>query len=148
LKTDRLYAEYGTMGSPTEVEDTVSISCRFRNGAIGSFAGTTTKRGGNEAEDRIWGTHGSLSIAGDTISVYSTREIDGRRPGKMHRVKCATPVNWTKEWVTGFAQAVRTGSTPPVTLREGWDNLAFIETALRSMVDGRALSVPQFGAGD
>jgi len=47
LKTERVYAEYGTLGSPTEVEDSVSITCRFGNGAIGSFSGSTIRPSGS-----------------------------------------------------------------------------------------------------
>lgn len=148
LKAARCYAEYATLGSPTEVEDSVSISCRMENGALGTICGSTIRRGGNLAEDRIWGTHGSLRLDGDDLHIYSSRVIDGRKPARWHRLSKFPEVNWTGEWAKGFALALRAGTPPPITAQDGWDNLAFITTVLRSMEDQRALAVPRYPHDD
>jgi predicted dehydrogenase len=44
------------------------------------------------------------------------------------------------------AAAVREGREPAITGRDGWDNLAFITTALRSMEEQRSLEVPGYPA--
>ena len=98
LKAARTYAEYATLGSPTEVEASVSISCRMENGALGTLCGSTIRRGGNLAEDRLWGTHGSLRLDGDDLHIYTSRVIDGRKPGRWHRMAKFPEVNWTGEW--------------------------------------------------
>ncbi|MGE0384288.1 MAG: bi-domain-containing oxidoreductase [Gammaproteobacteria bacterium] len=148
LTAARVYGEYATLGSPTEVEDIVSISCRMSNGAVGNVTGSTIRRGGNQAEDRIWGTHGSIRIDGANVHVYSTRVIDGRAPGRWHHLPDGGSVNWTSEWIADFASAIRGGRPPPITARDGWDNLAFITTVLQSMQDQRALAVPVYPHGD
>lgn len=144
LAFDRVYAEYATLGSPAEVEDIVNASFRMSNGAVGSISASSIMRGTTQAEERIWGTKGSLIIRADGLSVYSTRPIDGKRPGKLHELSRLADGNWTAAWVRAFAESVRAGVEPEVSFREGWDNLAFIQRAYESMEAGRALGVPGF----
>jgi len=141
----RVYCEHGTLGSPTEVEDSVSISCRFTNDAIGTIAGSCVRRGDDQAEDRIWGSQGTLVMTDDKISVHSTRVVDGRAPGKTFTISHFPRISWTGAWVTEVAAAIRAGREPAITGRDGWDNLAFITSALRSMEERRSIVVPQFG---
>ena len=146
LRASRVYCEHGTLGSPTEVDDSVSISCRFDNGSIGSIAGSCIRRGSNQADDRVWGSHGTLTIDDQAIRVHSTRVVDGRRPGKTHKISIAPKAGWIEEWLNEFAGAVREGRPPAITGRDGWENLAFITTALRSMEERRSLDVPGYPA--
>ncbi|RJP23591.1 MAG: gfo/Idh/MocA family oxidoreductase [Deltaproteobacteria bacterium] len=144
LKVRRVYSEYATLGSPAEVEDIVSISYRFDNGAIGSLSASSIMRGVDQAEERIWGTNGTIVMDSGGLHVYSTRPIDGLRPGKVHHLKKFPETSWTAEWVTGFARAIRENTTPEISGREAWENLAFISTAYRSLEDGKVLEVPCF----
>ena len=144
LKATRIYSEYATLGSPAEVEDIISVSFRMNNGAIGNVNGSSITRGFAQAEERISGTHGSMLLNASGISLYSTRPIDGKRPGQINMYTTFPDASWTAEWVNAFVSAVRTGRTPPVSAREGWENLAFIENAYRSMERGTALAVPAF----
>lgn len=144
LRARRVYSEYATLGSNVEVEDILSVSLRMDNGAIGSIAASSIMRGTMQAEERIWGTHGSLVIHADGLSFYSTRPVDGRRPGKLYDIRRIADGNWTAEWVRAFARAVREGRPPEISFREGWDNLAVIQRAYESMEKGEALEVPPF----
>lgn len=144
LKASRVYSEYATLGSPAEVEDIISISFRLNNGAIGNLNGSSIMRGFPVQEERISGTHGSMLLNGSGISFYSTRPVDGKRPGQVHTYTKFPDQSWTAAWVKDFVTAVRTGGEPPVSNREGWENLAFIENAYHSMERGTAISVPSF----
>lgn len=147
LDYERVYGEYATLGSQVEVEDIISLSFRMSNGAIGSISACSIMRGTSQTEERIWGTKGSLVIRPDGLSVYSTRPVDGRRPGKLHDLAGVPDGNWTAAWVQAFRDAVRSNRDPEVSFREGWDNLAFIQRAYESLEQGRPLDVPRFGAG-
>jgi predicted dehydrogenase/threonine dehydrogenase-like Zn-dependent dehydrogenase len=146
LRASRVYCEHGTLGSPTEVDDSVSISCRFDNGAIGTISGGCIRRGANQAEERIWGSQGTVTIDDEAIRVHSARAIDGSRPGKTHTIAISPKAGWIEEWLNDVTIAIREGRRPAITGREGWENLAFITTALRSMEEGRSLGVPRYPA--
>ena len=53
-------------------------------------------------------------------------------------------MSWTGEWIREFAAAVREGREPAVGSREGWENLAFILSAYRSMEIGTPVEVPKY----
>jgi predicted dehydrogenase len=146
LKAARIYSEYATLGSPAEVEDIISISSRLDNGAVASISASSIMRGTEQSEERIWGTNGSLILNGEGISFYSTRPIDGRRPGQLYSLKKFPTFSWTAEWVRQFAAAVRKGGTgePEISFREGWENLALIRSAYASLERGAAIEVPKF----
>jgi predicted dehydrogenase len=143
LKGTRVYAEYANLSSPGDVEDIISLSCRWGDRAIGSLSASSILRGADVAEERIWGTHGTMVLNEAGISLYSTRPINGKRPGRMNSYDKFPQVSWTAEWVRDFVKAVREGTTPPVSSREGWENLAFIESAYASMNTGAPIAIPE-----
>jgi predicted dehydrogenase len=144
LKAKHVYSEYATLGSRVEVEDIVNVSFRLTNGAVGTISASSIMRGADQAEERIWGTNGTMILGADGLAFYSTRPVDGRRPGKLHHIQKFDDVSWTAEWVKGFANAVRLGTRPAVSHQEAWDNLAFIQTAYESMNARRPIEVPEF----
>ena len=144
LKGTRVYSEWATLASPGNVEDIISISSRWGDRAIGSLSASSIMRGADCSEERIWGTNGTIVLEGDSLSFWSTRPIDGKRPGKMHKSKNLPKVNWTGEWIREFVAAVREGREPAVSGREGWENLAFILSAYRSMEIGKPIDVPAY----
>jgi predicted dehydrogenase len=144
LRAKRVSSEYATLGSSVEVEDIVSASFRMENGSVGSISACSIMRGSGQTEERIWGTNGSMIIRPEGISIYSTRPVDGRRPGKMYHLNNLPDGKWTANWVHAFAEAVRAGTEPEVTFRDAWDNLAFILTAYESMAKGQTLTLPAY----
>lgn len=141
MRADKVYAEYATRSSPAEVEDIVSASFRMENGAIGSVSASSIMRGLEQAEQRIWGTNGSLLLNDALLESYSTRPINGKRPGKNHKYKKFPDTSWTAEWVKDFVAAVDNDSDPLIGIAEAWDNLAFIEAAYQSMENGKPVNI-------
>lgn len=144
LKATRVYSEWATLASPGDVEDIISVSSRWGDRAIGSLSASSIMRGADSGEERIWGTNGTLIIGRDGLSFYSTRPIDGRKPGQLHKYTYFPTVSWTGEWIREFVTAVRAGREPEISSREGWENLAFILSSYRSMEIGRPVEVPTF----
>jgi predicted dehydrogenase len=88
-----------------------------------------------------------LVLNADGFSLYSTRPINGKRPGKMVRYEKFPAVSWTAEWVKHFAEAVRQGTEPEISFKEGWENLAFISAAYQSMEKHAPMEVSEFVCG-
>lgn len=148
LQGSRVYSEYATLGSPAEVEDIIGVTFRMSNGAIGSISASSIMRGADCSEERIWGTNGTLVLNSDGVGLYSTRPIEGLRPGRFHRIRKFPTVSWTAEWVRRFAKAVRMGTEPEISLKAGWENLAFIQTAYASLERRVPLDIPVYGAAN
>jgi predicted dehydrogenase len=146
LKATRVYSEWATLASPGDVEDIISVSSRWGDKAVGSLSASSIMRGADQNEERIWGTNGTIIIGREGLSCYSTRPIDGKRPGQLHTYKNFPTVSWTGEWIREFVSAVREGREPAVGSREGWENLAFILSAYRSMEIGAPVDVPTYSA--
>jgi UDP-N-acetyl-2-amino-2-deoxyglucuronate dehydrogenase len=144
LKATRVYSEWATLASPGDVEDIVSVSSRWGDKAVGSLSASSIMRGSDSGEERIWGTNGTIILGRDGLSFYSTRPIDGKKPGQLHRYGKFPTVSWTGEWIREFVSAVREGREPAVGSREGWENLAFILSAYRSMEVGAPENVPAY----
>lgn len=144
LKATRVYAEWATLASPGDVEDIISVSSRWGAQAVGSLSASSIMRGADSGEERIWGTNGTIIIGRDGLSFYSTRPIDGKKPGQLHKYPAFPTVSWTGEWIREFVQAIRAGNEPPVGGREGWENLAFILSSYKSMEIGKPVEVPAY----
>jgi predicted dehydrogenase len=146
LKATRVYGEYATLASPAEVEDIASVTCRFDNNSIGTVSASTIMRGSEQIEERIWGTQGTLVLRPEGLSFYSTRPIDGKRPGKVYTISSFNTLSCTAEWVRRFVLAVREGREPEISAKEGWENLALIATIGASLEKGRPLAVPRYNS--
>jgi predicted dehydrogenase len=144
LRGTRVYCEYVTAASPGDVEDSFALSCRWGEKAIGNVTGSSVVRGPGIAEERIWGTKGTITLNDEGLTLYSTRPVDGKKPGKVHKYRKFPSVSWTAEWVRNFVIAVREGREPEVSPQAGWENLAFITAAYQSMHEGKAIDVPAF----
>ena len=144
LKASRVYSEYATLGTPAEVEDIISVSFKLENGGIGSISASSIMRGTEQSEERIWGTKGSLVLNPDNLLFYSNRPVAGKKPGKLHKVKKFPNVSWTAEWVKDFVSSVREGRKPPISFQEGWENIAFIQSAYQSLEQESPVNIPNY----
>jgi len=142
LKGTRVYCEYENSSSPGDVEDVLSLTCRWGERAVGAISASSILRGGDFGDERIFGTKGTIILNGDGLSMYSTRPIEGKKPGQLHTYRDFPSVSWTGEWCRRFVAAVREGRDPEISFREGWENLAFITAAYRSQEVGRPVEIP------
>jgi predicted dehydrogenase len=142
LKGTRVYCEYENASSPGDVEDVLSLTSRWGERAVGAISASSILRGGDFGDERIFGTKGTIILNGDGLSMYSTRPIDGKKPGQLHTYRDFPSVSWTGEWCRRFVAAVREGRDPEISFREGWENLAFITAAYRSQEVGRPVDIP------
>ena len=140
LEVSRVFAEYGTYRTAVEVEDFITVSLRYDNGALGVISisscvpGTRAPGGTGVYANRIIGTEGQISFEGKGLSVYTEKGGDGLEAGAWNAVSCsddAGPFGYAA-YFDRFAQAAMEGREPDFPGEEGRKNLEIILAAYRS----------------
>jgi 2-desacetyl-2-hydroxyethyl bacteriochlorophyllide A dehydrogenase len=134
IEAESVVAAGGAVDRPGEVEDTVSVSIAYENGAIGTLAASSGRRGmgGGGAEIQLWGADGQI-LMGDKLRFYSERRVGGFRAGRWHVLERGERQSTRAVFVSRFATALATGSEPDITPDDGVAVQAFIEAVYRSM---------------
>jgi predicted dehydrogenase/D-arabinose 1-dehydrogenase-like Zn-dependent alcohol dehydrogenase len=114
-----------------EVEDTVSLTIRYRSGAVGTVAGASAAAGSDETRLELWGVDGRVQVE-PTGCAYTNRVADGVRPGRWSSLPSASPVDARVVYFSRLATAIDRGLEPEVTLADGLAVQAIIEAAYRS----------------
>ncbi len=122
-----------------EVEDAVTVSIRYANGAVGSVFGSSavpgTWEGRGSTELRLWGSDGHVSIEGGR-EAFSLKGSGGLRAGRWHSLADLPAVPLRTAFVTRFATALDRGVPADVGVEDALAVQAFVEAAYRSAADG------------
>jgi len=131
-----IQATAATLRRDIEVEDTLTATLRFANGALASVSATTTAAPGFAHRLEIYGTKGAIQIEGEQI--YAWTLVDGHTPtieplepgrapdaGSGSDPRGISPSGHTAI-LRDFMQAVREGRPPLVDGHEGRRSLATI----------------------
>lgn len=144
LEVSRVYAEYDTLATEVEVEDTLSATVRYEGGAIGTFVGGSAMRGGGHADlrgPRIYCEKGQIILAPEPL-IYQTEPAEGGTPGAWQPLHYAGPKGDRQHMVEGFAAAVLNGTEPPVTGLDGRKALEIAVACYRSGELHQPVSLP------
>ncbi len=124
-----------TVDRDGEVEDTVAVTMRFANGAVGSLMGSTAVRGTISTELRLWGRSGHIVVEPEG-RMYSLAAIDGLRTSRWQSFGSLPDNQMRAIYVSRFASAVARGERPEISSADGLAAQAFIEAAYRSCESG------------
>ena len=141
LEAVRVYAEYGTYATDVEVEDFITLSIRYDNGAIGNLLAASCARGNESTGDRIYGTDGQIVFDRRGLRVYTHNEVEGLMPGTWNEIEMPR-IDSRRVFIERFAQAVMEGRTPDIPGEEGRKTLEIIYAAYRSGELHQPLSLP------
>jgi len=138
----RIYAEYGTLNTPVEVEDFLSFVMRLSGGAIVSLDGASAAVGTGSHGDRVYGTKGQVAVdKGCRVflsepwgELAADEWIDLPAPEDQPNSRTA--------YVDAFARACLDDTDPPVDGREGRRSLEIARGAYLSMQRGRPVEFP------
>jgi predicted dehydrogenase len=126
-----------------QVEDGAALSIAFDGGAIGSFAASASTPGAPPNRFELWGDDGTLRLEPQP-AVYTRRAVAGLAPGRWTPVTDA-PADLRRSFVERFVEAVCTGRPPDVTADEALRVQALIDTAYRSIEEGRPVAPRRSG---
>jgi predicted dehydrogenase/NADPH:quinone reductase-like Zn-dependent oxidoreductase len=120
-----------------EVEEAISLSANFDNGALATLVGASATRGfgAPASEMLLWGRDGTVAIE-PRPQVFTLRALDGVAQGRWQALNPPT-VDHRAVYVSRFVSAVSREEPPEVTAADGLAVQALIEAAYRSVTDGR-----------
>ncbi len=165
-----VYAQMRTAGHERiEVEDAVTATLTFANGAIGNLMATTSAYPGFPASLSLHGTQGSALIEGDELKTFAIkgRETLHGQAATAHALQVATggtksatahaaaipeapsaPGSWSwgdahRAQFADFIRAVRTNGTPLVDGVAGRSAVALINAVYESARTGRIVTLAE-----
>lgn len=141
LEAVRVYAEYDTYATDVEVEDFITLSIRYDNGALGSIMASSCARGGEGTGNRIYGTEGQIVFDRGKLRVYTEREVEGLQSGAWNEVQVPV-IDARQVFIERFAEAWSEGRTPDIPGEEGRKTLEVIYAAYRSGEIHQSVSLP------
>ena len=138
VEVDAVAGFAGSVDRVGEVEDTVSVSLRYANGAIGTLFGSSAIRGiDGRNELRIWGRDGQLSLEPD-LRVFTLRAVRGLRTGRWLQ-PAARDRNVRAVYLSRLGTAIAEGRPPDVTGRDALAVQALVDAAYRAHEYGAAV---------
>ncbi len=142
-----------TLGHQIEAEDTASVSLRFAGGTLGEIVATTCANPELPGELRVYGDHGHVRIAGETVVEWDVPGVPApdAGAGEAEVVAGSSGVGATQTWGTNaigylrqyadFVEAVRTGRPPAVTGEDGRNAVEIITAVYEADRTGRAVAL-------
>ena len=143
LEIARVFCEFDTYRTPVEVEDFITLTLRYTNGALGTLTASSCVpgssrsgiRGTQASGNRIFGTAGQLVFEEGGLLVYTTRELAGLS------VNDWTSITFPRElpdpyvvYFEHFANVALNGGVLDVPAEEGRRDLEVIAAAYQSGV--------------
>lgn len=134
LEVTRVYAEYGTLATPVEVEDTIAVTLRYDNDAIGMIQAGSAMRGGAHQDvrgPRIYGTRGQIILA-DKPLIYLLDPSEGGQPKTWQELRYSGAPGDRQRMIERLAAAILEKREPPVSGLDGRKALEIAVAAYRS----------------
>lgn len=132
-----------------EVEDTVSASVKFANGAFGSIQATTSVGRGIDKQIEIYGEKGTVIIDGANITTWDFEEETDFDPSKEKKKELVSSARspviedvWGhQQQITDMVNAIRSNAEPVITGEDGLRATQIVEAIYRSAKTGKQIVI-------
>lgn len=126
------FARTQVVDGPAEVEDGISLTVGYENGAVGNLFASSALRGHRGLGIRfdLWGAEGFITVEPE-LRVYTLRAVEGLRTARWQRFTAAE-TNIRAVYLSRLSTAIERGEDPDVSAEDGLAVQAFIEAAYRS----------------
>jgi predicted dehydrogenase len=139
-------ATAATLAHAIEVEDSVTATLRFANGALGSISATTAAAPGFPHRVEIYGDRGGVQIEGEQIVRWEGGGAQAPRTQNQAPIAAGAGASPTGIGAVGhtrlledFVAAIREGRDPLAPGREGRRSLALVLAVYEAARSGRAV---------
>jgi predicted dehydrogenase len=137
---ETVFAEGGTFtwGHRTAAEDTVVLTLRFADGSIGQCEDSWSLAGAMDSRFEVFGTRGRVLI--DNLHRQPVQLMIADERGGAWSYPLPIPgmvADGHLAMLTHFVDCLRTGAPSRFDGQRGWEALAVVEAATRSMASGR-----------
>ncbi len=132
-KPKTVTARMGTLGHERiEVEDVVTSTIEFENGALGTLTATTCAYPGFETRLEVYGTEGSVRIVNNELEIarftdgseYTSGAVNIADTGSSHPTALGSYLHSLQ--VKDFTLAILEGRQPEITAQDGRDALELV----------------------
>lgn len=145
LEAKRVYSECDTFLTPVEVEDFINVVIRYANGAIGMIEASScveeSPRSMAIRGNRIYGSKGEI-IVSNPLWVRTSEDTELGKANEWHEIKLEEKGRHINRFIEGFAEAVLSNRTPPVTGEDGRKALEIIVAAYQSALKSTPIILP------
>jgi UDP-N-acetyl-2-amino-2-deoxyglucuronate dehydrogenase len=139
LEITRVFAEYDTFRTDVEVEDFITVTMRYENGALGTLTTSSCAPGANPSGmrgtiatgNRVYGTSGQIIFDRGNLLVYTDNDVDNLGKGEWTTISLPKAEPYIT-YFERFAEAVFDGHPPDVPGEEGRKTLEVILAAYKS----------------
>jgi len=144
---EEVQARTATVAHAIEVEDDLTASLRFKNGALGSILATTAAAPGFPHRVEVYGTRGGVQLEAEAVVRWegeAAPAIDASlRPGTAAAGAGSSPTGISATGhariVADFVAAIREGRPPLVAGEEGRRSLALVLAIYEAARSGRTV---------
>ena len=142
LEPVRAFCEFDTFLTDVEVEDAITVTYRYDNGAIGTATATSCARGGISNGNRIVGTEGQILFENRSMKVFTTKDHPDLKAGEWTELDVSDQRNSRTVFTERFAEAVFEGRLPDIPGEEARRTLEAIVAAYRSGKTHQPVTLP------
>jgi len=152
LEVARVFAEFGTYRTAVEVEDFITVTMRYTNGALGTWmasscapgASRSGMRGTSARDNRVFGTAGQIVFDDNDLLVYTDHDVEGFTQGEWMKLSFPDE-DGDQAYVTyfeRFADAVFEERAPDIPCEQGRKTLEVLLAAYQSGGTNMPVTLP------